>query len=335
MSSIPTLDETKQFLRKINLVLYDNSLNGIDLSELRIKFSIKRSDNQTPNTADIRVYNLSEDTALKIFKTLSAGSIDSSTGLVANRGHVILQAGYQGNYGVIFQGNIKQIILGRESATDTFMDISAGDGANAYNYAIVNTTIRKGSTSMEQLVAASKPMGAQGVTLGSIGTMPTSQLVRGKSMFGNSKDHIRRIAQTTNQGWSIQDGKITFIPKKSYLPVSAVVLTSKTGMIGTPQQTNQGVNVKCLLNPLIQPGSRIKIDNKSVAKFKLNLTVVLSAENYPAPLTADGVYYVLIAEHSGDTRGIEWYTTISSLTIDITTNPINSVQPGYGSVGNP
>jgi len=324
------MDSSNQYLRELTLIVFGNDFNGINLSNLRIKFSVKRSDTMTPNVADIRVYNVEEKTALNIFKDFSSGVIDTTTGLIKNRGRVILQAGYPGNLGVIFQGNIKQIILGRESATDTFVDIVAGDGDRAYNFSVVNTTLAKGSRAIDQINAAATSMIPDGVTQGHIGTMPTEQLPRGKSMWGNAKNYLRNIAQSTNKAWSIQDEKITFIPKKSFLPGEMVVLTSKTGMIGTPQQTNEGVNIKCLLNPLIKIGSRVKIDNKSIAQYKINLSVPLSPENIPAPLTADGVYYVLVAEHTGDTRGIEWYTSLICLNMDISTNPINQVQTGYG-----
>lgn len=308
-------DSGFQFGRVIKLLVFGSDLDGLDLSALRIKFSVKRSDTMTPNVADIRVYNLDLETALQIKSEFKK---------------VILQAGYEGNFGVIFQGNIKQVILGRESATDTFIDIVAGDGDRAYNFAVVNTTIAAGATAEDQINAAIGAMSDKGVDAGHIGEMPTDQLPRGKVMYGNSKDYLRDIAQTTNKAWSIQDEKVTFIPKKSFLPGEAVVLTSKTGMIGTPQQTNEGVNVKALLNPMIKIGGRIKLDNASIAAFKINLSVPNSAANIPAPLTADGVYYVLVAEHQGDTRGVEWYTSLICLNMDITTNPVNSVQVGYG-----
>lgn len=309
------MDETQQYLRTCKLIVSGNDLNGLDLSALRIKFSVKRSDTMTPNVADIRVYNLDEQTALRIKKEFTK---------------VVLEAGYQGNSGVIFQGNIKQVIIGRESATDTFIDIVAGDGDRAYNFAIVNTTIAKGGTQSDQVQAAIGAMAPKGVTAGHLGDLPPNQLPRGKAMYGNARTYLRDAAQTTQHSWSIQDEKVTFVGKKAYLPGERVVLTSKTGMIGTPQQTNEGVNVKCLLNPNIKIASRIEIDNKSIAQFKINLSVPNSPANIPAPLTADGVYYVLVAEHTGDTRGIEWYTNLICLNIDVTTNPINSVQIGYG-----
>lgn len=309
------MDSSQQYLRTCQLIVAGNGLDGLDLSALRIKFSVKRSDTMTPNVADIRVYNLEHETAVRIRKEFT---------------RVILQAGYEGNFGVIFQGNIKQVILGRESATDTFIDIVAGDGDQAYNFAIVNATLAKGSTQTDQINAAVGAMAPKGVTSGHIGEQPPEKLPRGKVMWGNARNYLRDSAQTSQSSWSIQDEKVTFVKKKAYLPGERVVLTSKTGMVGTPQQTNEGVNVKCLLNPNIKIATRVEIDNASIERFKINLAVPNSAANIPAPLTADGVYYVLVVEHVGDTRGVEWYSSLICLNIDVTTNPINSVQVGYG-----
>jgi len=308
-------DGASQYLRAFSLVVFGTDLNGLDLSELRCKFVVKRSDTMTPNVADIRVYNLDEKTALRIRNEFKK---------------VILQAGYEGNYGVIFQGNIKQVIIGRESATDTFIDIVAGDGDRAYNFAIVNATIAAGGTQEDQVQAAIGAMGEKGVTAGHLGEFPSEKLPRGKVMYGNARNYLRDVAETSDKSWSIQDEKVTFVSKKSYLPGERVVLTSKTGMIGTPQQTNEGVNIKTLLNPMIKIGGRVQIDNASIERLKINLTVPNSAANIPAPLTADGVYYVLVAEHQGDTRGVEWYTSLVCLNVDVTSNPINSVQTNYG-----
>lgn len=314
MANVPmTADPNQQYLRTCQLIVSGKNLDGLDLSQLRIKFTVKRSDTMTPNVADIRVYNLEEQTALRIRKEFT---------------QVTLQAGYQGNYGVIFQGNIKQVIVGRESATDTFIDIIAGDGDRAYNFAVVVKSIAKGSTQSDQVQASIDAMATKGVTAGNLGTLPPTQLPRGKVMFGNARNYLRDAAQTTDNSWSIQNEKVVFVPKSSYLKGERVVLTSDTGMIGTPQQTNEGVNVKCLLNPNIKIGGQVQIDNASIQAFKINLSQPNSAANIPAPLTADGVYYVLVAEHTGDTRGVEWYTSLICLNIDVTTNPLNSVTTG-------
>jgi len=326
------IDGADQYLRVCKLLvvgkissLDSRNRDALDLSKLRIKFLVKRSDTETPNTADIRVYNLSEETALTIRKEFTS---------------VILEAGYRGNSGVIFRGNIRQVVLGRENATDTFIDIIAGDGDRSYNYSVVNLTLAKGSKPIDQVNAATDAMKSRGATPGNLGDFPSNELPRGKVMFGNAKDYLRNSAITARKTWSIQDEKITFVPVDSYLPGTRVVLTSDTGIIGTPQQTNWGVNVKCLLNPFIQIGGLVVIDNKSVEQQKLNLDQITAAsvaakttddrtkainDLTPRFLSADGTYKVLTIELTGDTRGVPWYSSLVCLRTDISANPLNSV----------
>lgn len=305
-------DSTKQFIRAFTLLVSTRAGKGLDLSNFRVKFSIKRSTAQTPNAADIRVYNVSKETAIQIRSEFKK---------------VVMQAGYTGNFGIIFQGNIKQVIIGRESATDTFIDIIAGDGDNFYNHAIVNTTLAAGSNQQDQIKACIKTGAALGITAGYLGgTTETPALPRGKALFGNSRNYLRASARTTNNEWSIQDGQVTFIPKATYLPGEAVVITSKTGMVGTPEQTNEGVNVKCLINPKIKIGGRAKLDNYTIKLLPVNLTLTPgSATNTQVPLASNGVYFVLAIEHSGDTRGVDWYTKLICLYINATTVFLNSV----------
>lgn len=307
-----------QFGRVCKLLVSPKTGEGaIDLSNLRIKFAVKRSDTITPNCADIRVYNLNLEIANLIKKEFTK---------------VILQAGYESNFGVIFQGNIKQVILGRESATDTFIDIIAGDGDLAYNFAIVNTTLAKGSTPADHLAAATQSMKSKGVTAGkTVGPLPKNKLPRGKVMYGTTRDHLRAIANTAGFGVSIQDEQINFIKQTTYLPGTQVVLTSKTGLIGTPQQTNEGVNMKCLINPKIKVNGLVKIDNASVERFKINLSVPGSPANIEPSLTEDGVYSVLVVELKGDTRGLEWYSELVTLSVAVTSNPLNAITVGAGS----
>jgi hypothetical protein len=311
----PVKQPEYQYLRKFSLQVANRAGDALDLSELHCKFSTKRSDTVTPNMADIRIYNLSEETAATIKKEFT---------------RIILQAGYDSNFGVIFQGNIVQSFFGHENATDSYFDILACDGDRAYNYAVVAASLAAGSSATDHANEVIKAMNAKGL----VGPVqpPTGETVlsRGKVLFGNARDYLMGIGQASKTNPTIQDERLVFIPKKGYLPGEAVVLTSKTGMIGNPVQTNEGVNLRTLLNPMIKIGGRVKIDNKSVERLKINLSVPNSPANIPAPLTADGVYYVLVAEHTGDTRGQDWYSNLITLNIDVTSNPVNSVQVGYG-----
>lgn len=292
-----------QYIRRCNLIVANEAGEGLDLSNLRIKFKIKKSDVQTPNTAEIRVYNLAEETANRIRKEFQ---------------NITLQAGYESNYGLIFNGNIKQIRFGRENGTDTFIDIAAADGDDAYNFAVVNTTLAAGSKQSDQIGAAARSMAGRGVATGHIDATGDAKLPRGKAMYGMARNYLRQSAEASNTSWSIQDGKVQFVSLTGVLPNQAVLLTSKTGLVGQPEQTNDGIKARCLLNPMLRIGGKVQINEKDVAEAKLPDTSKDAQANKPAAIEADGFYRLLVVEHSGDTRGNDWYSDLVCLGVDAT-----------------
>ncbi len=310
----------RQFGRQFQIIVSNSQGQAIDVSQFHVKFNIKRSGYMTPNSADILIYNLSDTAAILIKQEFT---------------NVVVSAGYTGNFGVIFKGNIKQAIVGRESATETFVNLICGDGEQSYNFAVMNQTIGSaangGSSPANQLDAAVQAMGSYGVGSSYVSPLPSVKLPRGKVLYGNARDYIQTIASTNNCNWSIQDEKIVFLPEKAYLPTQVVQLNNKTGMIGTPQQTVEGIMAKSLLNPQIKCHTRVQINNRTVAQAKIDFSTPGSAANLPASLAYDGMYYVWVAEHTGDTRGVPWYTGLRMMTVDASDNPINSVQPGYNA----
>lgn len=292
-----------QFLRKASLVVSGGS-EQIELSALRFTFKTRQWDLQTPNNVSVRVFNLKGETANKIQKEFS---------------HLTLQAGYQdGAYGIVFDGTIVQVRRGREDGRTTYLDITAADGDAAINFGQVNTSLQAGSTFKDRVAALAKAMEPHGVTQGYTADLPAQGLPRGKVMYGMARDHLRDLGASTDTKWSVQDGKLQVIRLDGYLPGDAVVLNSNTGMIGLPEQTEGGITVRCLLNPLIKVGGRVQIDNTSVQKAALDVGLTESALLHNAFLPSvadDGFYRVIVAEHEGDSRGQPWYTNLICLTL--------------------
>lgn len=299
----------KQFIRKASLIIGPNEGTGLDLSTLRFKFQVSRGDNQTPNEANVRIYNVRDETAHSI------------EGKEFTR--LVLQAGYEGNWGIIFDGQIRQVRRGRESQTDTFLDITAADGDSAYNFAISAISLGAGINSPKDAISSVlENMTLYGITKGYLPELSDDPLVRGKVIFEMSRDALRKLARNTETAWSIQDGKLVMIPLSSYIPGEPYELNSDTGLIGMPEQTVNGINLKVLLNPSLKIGQAVKLNNASIQKLKYGLGVGSAKQNLMtesiAKINGDGLYYVMIAEHSGDTRGNDWYTELNCLAIDAT-----------------
>lgn len=289
-----------QWLRICSLVVADKSGKGVDLGELRVTFSTKKGDTETPNSAEIRVYNLSEATVSKMRREFT---------------RVVLQAGYQSNYGIIFDGNIRGTRTGRENGTDTWLEIIAADADRAYNFATVNTTLAAGSTPADRVKVCQDSFAAKGAGAGHVPDLGGAKLPRGKVMYGMARKHMRDAADTTDCGWSFQDGKMQMVKNAGYLPGEAVVLTHETGLVGTPEQTNEGIKVRCLLNPKLRVGGRIKLDNKSIQQAKTDLKM---GAQRPPKMDSDGFYRILKVEFSGDTRGNDWYADMICIGLDDT-----------------
>jgi hypothetical protein len=187
---------------------------------------------------------------------------------------VLLQAGYEdGPFGTIFDGSIIQAKRGRENATDTYLDIVAADGDQAYNFAVVNTSLPAGSTAKTRLDALTGSMAPHGVTPGYAPELPGAALPRGRVLFGMARDHMRTLADSTETKWSIQSGKVDLVPLTGVIPGEAIVLNAATGMVGIPEQTQDGIKVRCLLNPEIRMGRAIQIDNASINRAQLAVSL--------------------------------------------------------------
>lgn len=289
---------SQQYLRSASLVVSGAS-QAIELSELRFTFRIKQFDLQTPNLAHIRVYNLSDDTSNKIQKEF--------TGLV-------LGAGYGGDLATIFLGTIVQVRRGRENAVDLYTDIIAADGDNLLSLATISMSMGRGKTYDDRLAAL---RAAANLPAGYVAPLPSGALPRGRVFYGAVRDHLRDLAFATDTRWSIQRGAYTALPLNGYPPGEAVVLTSATGMLGMPEQTEEGIRVKCLLNPRIGVGTKVHIDNGSIQQAQLNQSIAGVGSSALLPrTTADGFYRVVVAELSGDTRGADWTSDLTCIAVN-------------------
>ena len=307
---------TTQWLRKATLYLTDPATGkGLDLSEFHFKFKCSTADTESPNNASVRVYNLRKDTIKKMKGEYST---------------VVVQAGYEGNFGVIFTGTIKQYRIGRENATDTYLDILAADGDVGYNFASVNATLSaQNSDSKSRVNAVMQGFQEHGLTQGSI-TMPDTGgvLPRGKVLFGMARALMRQQTWSAGATWSIQQGAINVIPLKGYLPGSVVNISALTGMIGMPESTVDGIKVKILMNPRVQAGTLIRIDNASINRtLQTNPNAPIPYNQYTgiqllASVSDDNIYRVYSAEFDGDTRGQAFYTDIIALAVNADTNKV-------------
>lgn len=326
---------TVQYLRRFSVIVATAAGQGLELGQLRCTFHITRGDLQSPNTAWVRIYNLDDATARKIEQVeFSQIALQTGWGPPDSTDPLTL----------MFFGNIIQGRRGRENQLETYVDITAADGDEPYNFAFVSQTLPQGSSRLDAIQSLIATMAAPvsgngnavlpGYTPADLGAVPN---LRPRVLFGYTKDVMRQIAQGHDLNWSIQDGTVNVVPLTTYIPGSAVVISPSTGLLGVPEQTQNGLSIRVLLNPQIKIGYTIRLDS-TVNQFQYSLDQGAVAANESlrlaiTRLNADGLYYVMRADHAGDTRGEQWETELTCLAIDATAPREVLYKPVQGYMG--
>lgn len=264
---------------------------ALDVSDLRCQFYCEKNLDETPNYSQITIFNPSQATVAAI----QPGDT------------VVLEAGYEnGNYGMIFMGQIVQPYVSKEGGTDTALHLVVQDGDSFLTSAFTAQTISAGATQQDIIDACLSEDVAKGLITPELSR---AQLPRGKVIFGKSAEYINRIAGMNQSQFYIEDGKINIVAAADYDKAQAVELNPMTGLIGMPSQTDDGVSGQCLINPSIKLNTLVYINQSLVAQ-----SAVKSADDSIQAINADGVYRIVRLVYEGDTRGDTWYCTFEAIT---------------------
>jgi len=281
----------QQYIRVCRLTSGGKTWN---LDSAAVEFLVRQKTVQMPNIAEIRIYNLTPDSANR---------------LCQQNQELVLEAGYQGRYSAIFKGTIKKGNRGKVRGTDTFVDLFCGDGDQAYIRAAVSKTLPAGSTRQQVVDECLKAFAPYGIAKGFMSPkLAGFTFPRPVTLFGLARDQMRSIARDIGADWSFQSGKLDVLHKTEAKPGNEYVLNSRTGLIGRATQTFEGIIVRTLLND-IQCGSVIRLDEKSI-----DLAAPDPSFGYETPKNAklpsiatDGRYKVYGVDRVGVMRGQDWY----------------------------
>ncbi len=311
-AQLSVLKATNDVAINISNINQETTVDQVPTPGLRFRFEVRADDLDSPNSLSVRIYNLSDNTAKTIINEFD---------------RVVLAAGYQeGAKGNIFEGTIQQLKRGRERSTDNYLDIFAADGDLPRNNAVLNTSRPAGATDNQLLSEFAKAMNIP-IAQSANGFVETGGVYpRGKVLWGMGKDYMKVLAKKNKCRWSIQSGTLTLIPNDGYLTGNEIVeLNSWSGMLGVPESTENGIEVSCYLNPQIQVGQLVRINNKEINQASRSGPIMFPqrlSQYYPASTSADGVYRVLVVEHTGDVRGNEWRTDLTCLTVDVSSKSV-------------
>jgi hypothetical protein len=220
---------------------------------LTLEFQITRNTFASANTARFTLYNLGENTRRQVFH-------DRYDTL--NYRQIIVQAGYESDnntpLATIFQGNVQSAYsYKRKENWTTVLDCFDG------GFGIINGQISMSvapSQSTSQVIASL--IGAMpNVAVGTV-DVPDTQKSRGSSFIGNAWDIIRRVAG--NNTAYIDNEKANVVPQGTYVtpPGGIPLITSDTGLLGTPRKLGALVEVDMIFEPRIAVNQYVELQSE-------------------------------------------------------------------------
>lgn len=264
---------------------------GFDVSNLRCTFKVKKTLKPTPNTCEIKVWNLA-GASRRVLED-------------ANKLAVRLEAGYE-------KTGTSQLYFGETRAATTEWDpdgscistMTSGDSEKEIAEARIHVSIGPGVPPNVAMMSVARALGVsegnltKAAALMATKGLPTTMYGPGTVISGNAARELTDICRSAGLEWSIQDGKLQILNLGAALSDQAVELSSDTGLVGSPQidfnassKKKQGgifVKAKCLIIPELACGRKVSFDSREVK----------------------GGFRIEQIEYTGDTHGDDWYAEI-------------------------
>jgi hypothetical protein len=264
---------------------YALTVDQLRIVDLDIAFTVFRTLQPEPNTAEITIRNLHPDNRKRM----------------EEKRHVIvnLEAGYKppGETSLIFAGDLREVHTHREGP-DLLTVLSSGDGEEQHRKARVNRSFPPGTSLRRVIEAAAEAMG---VGVGNLTALSQVEFPGAGAIFpggtvlsGNVAEELRALLRSAGLEYSIQAGVMQILTRNKALEGSALVLSSDSGMVGTPSASSDGTaRASLLMAPDVFPGRKVEFRSENLV----------------------GVYRVETATYHGDTAGQDW-------TIDVECTPL-------------
>lgn len=291
------IDSTTQLNRQYELRIGDaNTGDGLLINNLQCTFDIsKTSDNKAKtNSAAIEIYNLSDE-SLKILDTDYPAAYFSA-------GYVPI------GMKLLFSGQVTQIST-RKSGTDRITQIQMGSAYTSLNHDVMSQLVTPGKTVED--VAEEIRKAIPGVSRGVYnGTNLSNPVIYGYPLMGTPKEMLNELSDKYQTEWQIEDDVLYMHDvgrgnRENF--ETAYVISKYTGLIENAYRVSgdrrrskkdevkkQGVQFRVLLNPDLQAGDIIKLEDTFIS----------------------GWYKLTDIRHYGDFRGTNWYSDCRATAIE-------------------
>lgn len=273
---MPINEPSRLWGRKVAVQFDDILLDGH-----RVSFEVTKTLKGEPNKATMSVYGVDAET----YSALLAKKREVVVRLFA--GHEIPA--------MVFQGNpVKAGVEFKIQAPERILMVEAKDGYHAYQRGRLKGSY-DGEVPLKQIVEeAAKQLG---LPVGVIDIPGDLRFTQGIHLRGPAHRVLDRLAQSVGTDWSIQNGKLQFLPKSRVrLNSGPLYASSLNNIIGEPTKKEKGIELTVIMDPSLLPGDRFEVRSDVLPLF-------------------NGIYKATAVRHSGDNWDQAFYTEITAIEV--------------------
>lgn len=237
------------FGRRVIVELGTEAGVGKRIEGLRVGFDVQMSDGSDPNKGRVEVFNAGRDTVAQMQQPQAL---------------VRLLVGYRslGVPQLLFQGNPIAGGVSHDRSTGR-LTIDAQDGGRVYRTSHISESYSTATTSGQLFTALAEAMG---VPLGNVDAVVGSvSFPYGLALHGPVRHQLDVVADLSGARWQIRDGTLQVWPSGGTTGEEAILFSAENGnLIGSPAQTDEGVEVTALLAPSMRPGKAFRVESADV-----------------------------------------------------------------------
>jgi len=261
-----------------------------DNTPLNIRFTVDQTPVAERSYSEITIYGLNRESRSAIYEQYTT---------------VTLKAGYASYYGAIFNGSIENVEIGRDGP-DSYVKLFCQSGAESWEEARISKTFGQNTPQKEIIKAVAETFGFPVEFVGDFDSLPRA--LKGRVLDRDSKSAMRQLANSFDFEWFVSNGQMTIVKEGAQRPAAEPYkYTPATGLIGSPQITQKGVDIDVLMNGLIRPFDLYTVESETAA-LTFN-GIYYQRQDFPKT-NGEGTNQALSLVHEGDFYGDTWKTSI-------------------------
>lgn len=264
---------------------------------LRVTFQATHFAGGAFSIAEITIYNVSNYTSRQML----------GDNVPKRYEFISLEAGYANLFGVVFVGQIVNVqrVLEDGGATRGIR-FFCKSAAQQRDEKIINITLSPETDPAQIIEECALPFDAEIQFYGDFSGLKRRS--RGTVLQGSPTSCMNELAESFGFDWMVEGEAIKIIKRDFAMPNQVYVISSGTGMIGSPVVTDTEVGIRYRLNPKLKLGDTIKLESMA-PRFEFS-----GAFFYDIQRTIGEDYYrVNSLVFAGDSHGDQWETQISCL----------------------